>query len=155
VDLVRDDPHVSGCRQRRDRREFVNAVHGAGGVVRVAQQVRGPVAVNGRAGKHLAQRVQVETVQRGQWRLHDPPTHVLDERVERRVHGAVDHDSIAGLGDQPQHLDHAHHHVGHDRCAFHRDTLPAPPVTSEARKCFGIRGASRVTGVAQFDGVDK
>ena len=37
---------------------------------------------------------------------------VLDERGERRVHRRVDDDRVARVGEQPQHLDDAQHHVG-------------------------------------------
>jgi hypothetical protein len=144
------------ARQRDDRCELLARVHGAGRVVRAAQQERRAAAAGcGRAAKraHRA-RLRIDAVVGVQGRLDHAPFHVLAEAVERRVHGRVDDHRVATARDQLEDLDDPAHHVGHV-CARVDVDLPAPALAREVGEGLGVRGPLRVAGVADRDRVDR
>ncbi len=153
VDLVGDDAYAMAAGEGGDGGQFVGGVHGAGRVVRAAQQVGGAPAVRRRPPEGVLQDAEVDTEAGAERGFQHPPVHVLHELVERRIDGRVHHDRIARPGDQLEHLDHTEHHVGHDRRPLHGEPLPAPPFAREVGERLGVGRAGGVTGVAEGEGV--
>ncbi len=152
VDLVGDDPDAVALGEGGDGGQFLGGVHGAGRVVRVAQQVGRPAAARDGPPERLLQHAEVDPEAGAERCLDHPPVQVGDERVERRVHRRVDDHRVAGPGDQLEHLDDAQHHVGHECRALRGQVVPAPPLARERGQGLGVGGAGGGAGVPEFHG---
>lgn len=153
VDLVGDHPHPVPLGQVGDGGQLVRGVQDAGRVVRAAQQVRRRPPTGTSLPERVLKRAEVDPQVPAERCLHDPAAGVRHELVERWVDRAVDDHRVPRLGDQPQRLDDAVHHVGHQRRTFHRQPVPTPPPPGELRQRLRVRRAGGVTGVAARDSV--
>jgi hypothetical protein len=150
VDLVSDDADAVPIGEGGDVAKFVDGVHGAGGVVRVAQQVGGAAPFAACPSERVVEHIEVQAAVCGERRLADLPLGVDREGIERRVHRRIHNDRVAGLGDEPQYLDDAQHDVRHERRPLDRQLAPVPAPGGETGERLGVPGAVRVARVSRL-----
>ena len=87
VDLIRHHANPVALGKCDDRRELLARMHGAGRVVRAAQQERGASAALGGGAERAIEGTRVDPVPGAQRCFDHTPLNPLDEAVKRCVHG--------------------------------------------------------------------
>ena len=114
VDLVADDrDSVQRC-ELGELLELCARVRDAGGIVRVGDDHRRPGAG---CCERTLDHLEIEASFGAERRIRGDSSRVLDEAVERRVHGRRDDDGCARLGQDPQQFDDRRQHAAVGTCA--------------------------------------
>ena len=112
MDLVGEHADAVPLGDACESLELLRRVHGAGRVVRVAQQVCRPLAPGRHLGERRVEHVEVEPCVGRQRCLDDTAPDRGDDVVEGVVDRGTDHDRAARIGEQPDEVRDAGEDVG-------------------------------------------